>query len=52
MNRPLPPRFQPSAPKVGRLFAAWAVFCLLLGLGMLGLTVWAVIELVTWVTPR
>ena len=34
----------------GGWFAAWFVFCALLGLGVLGVIVWAVIALVTHFT--
>jgi hypothetical protein len=31
----------------GKWFAAWFAFCALLGLGLLGVLVWAVMKLVT-----
>ena len=33
-------------------FAAWFAFCALVGLGFLGVIVWAVIALVTWATGQ
>ena len=37
---------------VDKLMVAWFVVCTLLALGILGVGVWAVIELVSWVTAR
>jgi hypothetical protein len=37
-------------PRVGKAFAAWFVFCAVLGLGLIGVMVWAVIALVTHFT--
>lgn len=42
--------FNHQRSTAGPGFAAWFAFCALLSLGMTGLVVWAVIELVTWVT--
>lgn len=39
----------PKAPE-GGCFAAWFVFCALLGLGVLGVGLWAVITLVNHFT--
>jgi hypothetical protein len=35
-----------------RFFAWWFVFCVLVALVLLGFGVWAVVELVTWVTAQ
>jgi hypothetical protein len=35
-----------------KAIVAWLVFCALVGLAVLGVVVWAVIELVTWVTAQ
>jgi len=37
-------------PRRGKGFIAWFAFCALLGLGLLGVVVWAVIALVTHYT--
>lgn len=39
---------QPSAT----FFTIWFVFCGLVGIGMLGLTVWAVITVVQWLVTK
>ena len=40
----------PDLHRWGKGFAAWFVFCALLGLGLIGVVVWAVIVLVTHFT--
>lgn len=35
-----------------KFFVGWFIFCAILGLALLGLGVWAVIELVSWVTSK
>jgi hypothetical protein len=40
----------PDLRRWGKGFAAWFVFCALLGLGLLGVVVWAVIALVAHFT--
>lgn len=36
----------------GNWFKAWVVFCLALGLGVWGFLIWAIYQLVTWVTAQ
>lgn len=38
--------------KIGAAFGVWFVFCALIGLVMLGLCGWALVELVQWVTSK
>lgn len=35
-----------------KFFTAWFVICALVGFGMLGLTVWAVITVVQWLVTK
>lgn len=38
--------------RFGAFFIGWFVLCAVVGLAMLGLGAWAVIELVQWVTTQ
>lgn len=40
----------PELPSTPTWFKAWFAFVAVVGLGMLGVTVWAVIALVNWAT--
>lgn len=35
-----------------KFFTGWFIFCALLGVVFTGVVIWAIIELVTWVTTR
>lgn len=43
-------RSEMRLPPIGKGFAAWFAFCAVIGLGLIGVMVWAVIELVTHFT--
>jgi hypothetical protein len=58
MSFEMDPRRGPRRPvvmrpkRVGIGFGIWFAFCALLSLGTLGFGIWAVYELVTWVTSK